>query len=64
MIFSVPKLISYWSQIGLKSGDIIITGTPSGVAIARDIPQNYYLKVNQIVTAKIEKLGFLKNKVM
>ena len=63
MIFSIPKLISYWSQTGLETGDIIITGTPSGVAIARENPEKYYLKRNQTIICEIEGLGSIINKV-
>ena len=63
MIFSISKLISYWSQTGLETGDIIITGTPSGVAIAREKPENYYLKSNQTIICEIEGLGSIINKV-
>lgn len=61
MIFKVADLIAYWSRIGLEAGDILITGTPSGVALAREEPEKYYLKPGQTVTAKIEKIGALRN---
>lgn len=64
MIFTVAKLISYWSPMGLETGDILITGTPSGVALAREEPELYYLRAGQTVTARIEKLGELRNPVV
>ncbi len=63
MIFSVAELISYWSRTGLETGDILITGTPSGVALARENPDLYYLRPGQLVTSRIEKLGELRNLV-
>jgi len=63
MIFPVAELVSYWSRTGLETGDILITGTPSGVALARDEPERYYLRSGQLVTARIDKLGELRNLV-
>ena len=61
MIFSVPFLIAYWSRVGLNPGDIIITGTPSGVALAREEPEKFYLRAGQTVTAWIDGIGVLRN---
>ena len=63
MMFPIRELISYWSRMGLEPGDILITGTPSGVALARDQPDRYYLRSGQTVVARIEKLGELRNPV-
>ncbi len=63
MIFSVARIIAYWSQIGLEPGDMITTGTPSGVALARPDPENYYLKEGDIVQAEISGIGALRNPV-
>ena len=63
MIFTVAYLISYWSRVGLNPGDIIITGTPSGVALARDEPEKFYLRAGQTVTAWIDGIGELRNPV-
>ncbi len=63
MIFPVAELIAYWSPMGLEPGDILITGTPSGVALAREEPEKYYLRPGQTVTARIEGLGELRNPV-
>ena len=63
MIFSVSRLVSYWSQVGLETGDILLTGTPSGVALARDNPQPYFLRSGQLVVARIDKLGELRNRM-
>lgn len=56
MIFSIPKIISYVSQVmTLERGDIIATGTPSGVG---------ELKPGDQVRAVIEGLGELVNTVV
>lgn len=64
MIFPVRKLVSYWSRLGLFPGDIIITGTPSGVALAREEPAKYYLRAGQTVTVSIERIGRLSNPLL
>lgn len=63
MMFSVAKIVSYWSQIGLEPGDIITTGTPEGVALARPDPAPFYLKAGDVVSASIERIGTLENSV-
>jgi 2-keto-4-pentenoate hydratase/2-oxohepta-3-ene-1,7-dioic acid hydratase in catechol pathway len=62
MIFSVAELVSFLSQgMTLVPGDVIITGTPPGVGVARD-PQ-VWLKAGDEVTIEIEGLGTLTNPV-
>jgi 2-keto-4-pentenoate hydratase/2-oxohepta-3-ene-1,7-dioic acid hydratase in catechol pathway len=63
MIFSVARIIAYWSQIGLEPGDMITTGTPSGVALARPEPEKYYLREGDLVEAEISGIGRLSNRV-
>jgi 2-keto-4-pentenoate hydratase/2-oxohepta-3-ene-1,7-dioic acid hydratase in catechol pathway len=63
MIFPVAQLVSYWSALGLETGDMIITGTPSGVALARPNPEAFYLKDGDLVEATIERIGTLRNPV-
>jgi 2-keto-4-pentenoate hydratase/2-oxohepta-3-ene-1,7-dioic acid hydratase in catechol pathway len=63
MIFSVAKLVSYWSRLGLEPGDMITTGTPAGVALARPDPAPFYLKDGDRVEATIERIGTLGNPV-
>jgi 2-keto-4-pentenoate hydratase/2-oxohepta-3-ene-1,7-dioic acid hydratase in catechol pathway len=62
MIFSVAELVSFLSQgMTLEPGDVIITGTPPGVGMARD-PQ-LWMKPGDEVTIEIEGLGTLTNPV-
>ena len=56
MIFSCAKLVSYLSHfMTLLPGDVICTGTPPGVGLARD-PQ-VFLKPGDVVVAGIEGMG-------
>ncbi|MEW6668854.1 MAG: fumarylacetoacetate hydrolase family protein [Thermodesulfobacteriota bacterium] len=61
MYFTIPEQIEYLSELfTLMPGDVISTGTPSGVGHARGI----YLKAGDTVTITIEGLGTLRNPVM
>jgi 2-keto-4-pentenoate hydratase/2-oxohepta-3-ene-1,7-dioic acid hydratase in catechol pathway len=61
MIFPVPELIAYLSHYCvLDPGDIIFTGTPSGVGSARK-PRRY-LAEGELITSEIEGLGRLENR--
>jgi 2-keto-4-pentenoate hydratase/2-oxohepta-3-ene-1,7-dioic acid hydratase in catechol pathway len=63
MIFKIPKLISYLSQfMTLLPGDIISTGTPSGVGMGMKPPT--YLKPGDVVELGIEGLGSSKQNVI
>ena len=56
MIFSVAELISYMSRfMMLRSGDIISTGTPSGVGMGMKPPR--YLKPGDIMEIEVEHCG-------
>jgi 2-keto-4-pentenoate hydratase/2-oxohepta-3-ene-1,7-dioic acid hydratase in catechol pathway len=62
LIFKVPRLISYISSMmPLVPGDIISTGTPAGVGMARS-PQRW-LRPGDEVVIEIAGIGSLKNPV-
>lgn len=61
MIFTVADIVHYLSHIcTLEPGDLIATGTPSGVGVARGLQ----LKPGDVVTIEIEGLGRLENPVV
>jgi 2-keto-4-pentenoate hydratase/2-oxohepta-3-ene-1,7-dioic acid hydratase in catechol pathway len=63
LIFKIPDLIEYISSITpLLPGDIVSTGTPSGVGMGRT-PQRW-LKPGDTVTVTVEGLGSLTNPVV
>ena len=63
MIFSVRTIISVLSQgMTLEPGDIIATGTPSGVGFARKPPE--FLKPGDVMETEIEGIGIMKNPVI
>ena len=62
LIFSVPKLVSYFSHsFTLYPGDLIATGTSSGVGFSRKPP--VYLKDGDVVEVEIERIGRISNRV-
>jgi acylpyruvate hydrolase len=63
LIFSVPRLISYISQVmTLEVGDVIATGTPSKLPEAAE--QQRFLQPGDVVEITIDKLGTLRNPVV
>ncbi len=64
LIYSIPDLVAYWSQMTLEPGDVITSGTPGGVAVFRQPPGNFFLKPGDVVEARIENLGFIRNKIV
>ena len=63
LIFSVPFLIAYLSQvITMEPGDIISTGTPSGTGASRNPP--IFLQAGDEVRIRIEKIGELVNSIV
>ena len=62
MIFNLPTIIEILSRgMTLDAGDIIATGTPSGVGFARKPPE--FLKPGDVVEVEIERIGVLRNRI-
>jgi 2-keto-4-pentenoate hydratase/2-oxohepta-3-ene-1,7-dioic acid hydratase in catechol pathway len=62
MAFRIPRIVKEISTgLQLQAGDVILTGTPSGVGFARKPPE--FLKVGDVMEAEIEKIGVLRNRV-
>jgi len=63
MIFNVPKIISYLSELmTLLPGDVITTGTPPGVGMGMKPSQ--FLNVGDVVTLGIDGLGAQKQTIV
>jgi 2-keto-4-pentenoate hydratase/2-oxohepta-3-ene-1,7-dioic acid hydratase in catechol pathway len=63
LVFRIPELVEYISSITpLLPGDVVSTGTPSGVGMGRT-PQRW-LKPGESVTVTVEGLGSLSNPVV
>jgi acylpyruvate hydrolase len=63
MIFGIPELVAFISRhITLEPGDVIATGTPSGVGIFRDPP--VFLEPGDRVRCEIDGIGSVENPVI
>ena len=63
MIFDIATIISVLSKgMTLEPGDVIATGTPSGVGFARTPPE--FLKAGDLVECEVEGIGRLRNRVV
>ena len=62
LIFGIPSIISSLSaDMTLEVGDIVATGTPSGIGHTRNPP--VYLKPNDVVEVMVEQIGTIRNSV-
>ena len=62
LIFSIPRLIAVISEFTeLRTGDLILTGTPSGVGARRTPP--LFLKSGDVVTVEVTGVGALRNTI-
>jgi 2-keto-4-pentenoate hydratase/2-oxohepta-3-ene-1,7-dioic acid hydratase in catechol pathway len=64
MSVTVPEILSHYSPMGYSPGDIVSTGTVSGVAGFSDDPASLYLKPGDVVEAEIERVGTLRNPII
>lgn len=63
MVFGVASLVSILSEVmTLEPGDIIVTGTPSGVGMSRK-PQ-LFMKAGDVCEVEIDRIGTLRNPVV
>ncbi|MGQ4871926.1 MAG: fumarylacetoacetate hydrolase family protein [Candidatus Thorarchaeota archaeon] len=63
LIMDVPHIVEYLSSaFTLEPGDVIATGTPSGVGFVRDPPE--YLQPGDSIEMYIEKIGYLRNRIV
>jgi 2-keto-4-pentenoate hydratase/2-oxohepta-3-ene-1,7-dioic acid hydratase in catechol pathway len=63
LIFNVPQIVAFLREtITLEPGDLILTGTPSGVGMAMDPPQ--FLESGDVVRIEIERLGSIEHSVL
>ena len=65
MIHSCARIVSYASRyIALEPGDLIFTGTPSGVALEKHGDEQKWLRPGDVVDVEIEGIGRLTNKMV
>jgi len=62
LLFKIDFLVDFISEAcTLEAGDLILTGTPSGVGLAMDPPQ--FLADGDVVRMEIERLGTIEHRI-
>jgi len=64
MSVKIPEIISHYSPMGYSAGDVVSTGTVSGVAAFSGDPKAWYLKPGDVMECEIENIGILRNQVI
>jgi 2-keto-4-pentenoate hydratase/2-oxohepta-3-ene-1,7-dioic acid hydratase in catechol pathway len=64
LLLKLPQLVAHHSPQGYSAGDLITTGTISGVAAIQPNPFDFYLQPGDVVEASIEGIGTLRNPVV
>jgi 2-keto-4-pentenoate hydratase/2-oxohepta-3-ene-1,7-dioic acid hydratase in catechol pathway len=63
MIFNIASIIQWLSRaMPLEAGDVIATGTPSGVGFVRQPPE--FLVPGDVVECEVERVGVLRNRII
>ena len=64
MSVTIPEILSHYSALGYSAGDVLSTGTVSGVAIFGGCVASLYLRPGDVIEAEIERIGVLRNPVL
>ncbi len=66
MSVTIPEILSNFSALGYSAGDVLSTGTVSGVAgfKSEEERRQLYLKPGDVIEAEIERIGVLRNPVV
>jgi len=64
MSVTIPEILSHYSALGYSAGDVLSTGTISGVAGFSPDAASLYLKPGDVIEAEIERIGVLRNPVV
>ena len=64
MAVKIPEILAHYSAMGYSAGDVVSTGTVSGVAAFSGDPKKWYLKPGDMMECEIEKIGVLRNPVI
>ncbi len=64
MSVTIPEILSHYSAMGYSAGDVVSTGTVSGVAAFSADPKAWYLKPGDVMECEIEQIGVLRNPVI
>jgi 2-keto-4-pentenoate hydratase/2-oxohepta-3-ene-1,7-dioic acid hydratase in catechol pathway len=61
MIYHIPAQVAWYSHAGFEPGDVISTGTPSGVGLGYKGPGTWYLQHGDRMECEVEGIGVLIN---
>jgi 2-keto-4-pentenoate hydratase/2-oxohepta-3-ene-1,7-dioic acid hydratase in catechol pathway len=64
MSVTIPEILSHYSPLGYSAGDVVSTGTVSGVAGFSEDAASLYLKPGDVMEAEVERIGILRNPVV
>jgi 2-keto-4-pentenoate hydratase/2-oxohepta-3-ene-1,7-dioic acid hydratase in catechol pathway len=64
MSVTIAEILSHYSPLGYSAGDVLSTGTVSGVAGFSEDAASLYLKPGDVIEAEIERIGVLRNPVI
>jgi len=64
MSVTIPQIIAHYSALGYSPGDVLSTGTVSGVAGFRENAAEMYLRPGDVVECEIERVGVISNPVI
>jgi 2-keto-4-pentenoate hydratase/2-oxohepta-3-ene-1,7-dioic acid hydratase in catechol pathway len=64
MSVTIPEILSHYSPMGYSAGDVVSTGTVSGVAAFSPDPMAWFLKPGDVMECEIEQIGVLRNPVI
>ena len=64
MSVTIPEIVAHYSALGYSAGDVVSTGTVSGVAGFSEDAASLYLKPGDVIEAEIERIGVLRNPVI
>jgi 2-keto-4-pentenoate hydratase/2-oxohepta-3-ene-1,7-dioic acid hydratase in catechol pathway len=64
MSTTIPEILSHYSPLGYSAGDVVSTGTVSGVAGFSEDSASLYLRPGDVMEAEIERIGVLRNPVV
>ena len=64
MSVTIHQILAHYSPLGYSAGDVLSTGTVSGVAGFSADPRAWYLKPGDVMEAEIERVGVLRNPVV
>jgi 2-keto-4-pentenoate hydratase/2-oxohepta-3-ene-1,7-dioic acid hydratase in catechol pathway len=64
MSVTIPEILAHYSPLGYSAGDVVSTGTVSGVAGFSENAESLYLRPGDVMECEIQRIGVLRNPVV